>query len=112
MLRNPAKKPKCPLASSGEIATTGRSRCRPITSATWRIGTPSSATACRLEPAGAFSNASLKRCATSSRCVAGQRLEPSPRYPETPVARAYLDQGGHEAVVALAVAGRWKSHDR
>ena len=51
--RKPASQPKCSAAASGEMATTGSSRWRPITSAMSRIGTPSSATACSVDPAGA-----------------------------------------------------------
>lgn len=46
-LSTPMKPPnqlKCSPAPSGEMDTTGTSRCRPITSAMSRIGTPSSAT--------------------------------------------------------------------
>jgi hypothetical protein len=59
-------------------ATAGRSRWRPITSAMARTGTPSSATPCRTDPAGAVSSAKRKRGAASSRCTAGQWLVPSP----------------------------------
>jgi hypothetical protein len=43
------------------MATTGTSRCRPITSAMSRIGTPSSATACSVDPAGGRGPAHLAR---------------------------------------------------
>ena len=46
-----------------------------------RTGTPSSATACSRDPAGAFSRARRNRRAASNRCTAGQRLEPSPTNP-------------------------------
>jgi hypothetical protein len=58
--RKPARKPKCSLASSAGTETAGTSRCRPITSAMARIGTPSSATACSGDPAGAFSRAGYR----------------------------------------------------
>src|SRR5258708_33929946 len=46
--------------------------------AIWRTGTPSSATPFSRAAAGADCSARQCRCAASSRCAAGQRLDPSP----------------------------------
>ena len=42
---NIASQPKCSPASSGDLATTGTLRPRPIAAAMWRSGAPSSAIA-------------------------------------------------------------------
>ena len=75
---NSANPPKWPSASSREMEVTGTSRCRPMTAAMSRNGTPSSPIACSRVPAGAASSASRNRRAASSRCTAAQRLDPSP----------------------------------
>ncbi|TYP90515.1 hypothetical protein BD833_101233 [Blastococcus xanthinilyticus] len=74
---------------SGDAADrTGTSRWRPMASAMSVNGTPSSAVACRREPAGAPSSARRNRCAASRRCTAGHRLAPSPTKAEVPRSRA------------------------
>ena len=77
MPMNIPSQPKCSAASSGETETAGTPSCLPITSATARIGTPSSPTACSTDPAGAFSSARRNRRAASNLCTAGHRLAPS-----------------------------------
>ncbi len=64
--RKPAIQVKCSPACSGAMEFTGTSRCLPITAAMSRIGTPSSATACSVDPAGACSSARRNRRAESA----------------------------------------------
>jgi hypothetical protein len=66
---------------------------------------------CSRAPAGAPSRASRNRCAASSRCTAGQRLDPSPGYVETPLARD-VNEARDEAVITLTVNRRWEPHHR
>ena len=88
------------------METTGTSRCRPITSAISRIGTPSSATACSADPAGAFSSARRN----SARGVEAVHRRPAVGAVADVAGDALVagdaDQGRHEAVVAVAVTGR------
>lgn len=85
---NGASHPKCSVAASREILDTGRFRRRPIASAMFLKGIPSSPAPCKHEPAGADSTANRNKFAASSRCMAGQRFDPSPTYAETPFSRA------------------------
>jgi hypothetical protein len=76
------------------------SRCRPITSAISRTGTPSSATACSEEACGV----EAMHCGPAVGAVVDVAGD-------APVARD-ADEGCHEAVVAVAVHGRRQPQDR
>ncbi len=65
--KNCARKPTWSAACSTGIETTGRSRCRPMTSAISRTGMPSSATLCSRMPGIAESTASRNSWAASMR---------------------------------------------
>jgi hypothetical protein len=82
------RKPKWSPASSAAMLTTGSFNWRPMVSAVYRKGTPSSPAPCSRDSAGAASTASRNRRAASSRCTAGQRFDPSPTKADAPFARA------------------------
>ena len=75
-------------------------------SAICRVGTPSSATACTTDPAGAASRARTTSCAASTTWTAGQRLAPSPTYADAPRSPSDPHDLGDEAVVTRTVHGR------
>ena len=77
--RKPASQPKCSAASSGEMAATGHVEVPAdhLGDVADRHALVGDARAASI-PAGACSSARRNRCAASSRCTAGQRLEPSP----------------------------------
>ena len=110
--RKPASQVKCSAASSGAMATTGTSRCRPITSAMSRIGTPSSATPCSVDPAGRLLQRQAEEIARhrggAPRASGWTRRRCSRRRPWS---RAMSTSGRDEAVVSVAVHRRGESHD-
>ena len=102
---------KCWATSSRAMGATGTPRCRPMTSATSRMGTPSSATACKVDPAGAFVESQREQMS---------RVEPVHRGPAVgsvaDVTRKALlasdrHESGHKAAITQPVIGRREAHD-
>ena len=92
--------------------TTGRSRWRPITSAMSRIGTPSSATPCSVDPAGAASSARRKRWRGVEAVHGRPTVGPVADVAGHALVAGDVDQGGDEAVVPFAVHRRREPHNR
>ena len=75
-VRKRASQPNCGGTSPSAKARTSSSSPRPMASAIARCETPSSPTACSMEPAGAFSAANRTSTAPSARLTTGQVLDP------------------------------------
>src|SRR5216683_1503442 len=110
--RKPARKPKCPLAWPAGTETTGTSRCRPITSAMARLGTPSSATACSRDPAGAFSWSQAEQVCHIEPVHYGPTAGAVADEARDSLVTGNADQGREESVIPVAVTRRGESHNR